>query len=70
MLCFMKLGDKASTHDVRGLEELHVSLSVRGSSTVDLLIYQTLCYAQDDLDHMDVDHYLLKVCGHDEFLNK
>uniref|UniRef100_A0A8P4KJT8 Phosphatidylinositol-4-phosphate 3-kinase n=1 Tax=Dicentrarchus labrax TaxID=13489 RepID=A0A8P4KJT8_DICLA len=40
-----------------------------GSSTVDLLIYQTLCYAQDDLDHMDVDHYLLKVCGHDEFLN-
>lgn len=41
-----------------------------GSSTVDLLIYQTLCYAQDDLDHMDVDQYLLKVCGHDEFLNK
>ncbi|XP_028432036.1 LOW QUALITY PROTEIN: phosphatidylinositol 4-phosphate 3-kinase C2 domain-containing subunit beta [Perca flavescens] len=40
-----------------------------GSSTVDLLIYQTLCYAQDDLDHMDVDDYLLKVCGHDEFLN-
>ncbi|XP_034387987.1 phosphatidylinositol 4-phosphate 3-kinase C2 domain-containing subunit beta isoform X3 [Cyclopterus lumpus] len=40
-----------------------------GSSTVDLLIYQTLCYAQDDLDHMDVDEYLLKVCGHDEFLN-
>lgn len=41
-----------------------------GSSTVDLLIYQTLCYAQDDLDHMDVDQYLLKVCGHEEFLNK
>ncbi|XP_008294170.1 phosphatidylinositol 4-phosphate 3-kinase C2 domain-containing subunit beta [Stegastes partitus] len=41
-----------------------------GSSTVDLLIYQTLCYAQDDLDHVDVDGYLLKVCGHDEFLNK
>ncbi|KAM3622198.1 uncharacterized protein V6R79_021703 [Siganus canaliculatus] len=40
-----------------------------GSSTVDLLIYQTLCYAQDDLDHMEVDHYLLKVCGQDEFLN-
>uniref|UniRef100_A0A3B5ADP9 Phosphatidylinositol-4-phosphate 3-kinase catalytic subunit type 2 beta n=1 Tax=Stegastes partitus TaxID=144197 RepID=A0A3B5ADP9_9TELE len=32
-----------------------------GSSTVDLLIYQTLCYAQDDLDHVDVDGYLLKV---------
>ncbi|XP_042370016.1 phosphatidylinositol 4-phosphate 3-kinase C2 domain-containing subunit alpha-like, partial [Plectropomus leopardus] len=40
-----------------------------GSSTVDLLIYQTLCYAQDDLDHLDVDEYLLKVVGHDEFLN-
>uniref|UniRef100_A0A8D3DXT0 Phosphatidylinositol-4-phosphate 3-kinase n=1 Tax=Scophthalmus maximus TaxID=52904 RepID=A0A8D3DXT0_SCOMX len=40
-----------------------------GSSTVDLLIYQTLCYAQDDLDHLDVDDYLLKVCGHDEFFN-
>uniref|UniRef100_A0A3Q3KKT9 Uncharacterized protein n=1 Tax=Monopterus albus TaxID=43700 RepID=A0A3Q3KKT9_MONAL len=40
-----------------------------GSSTVDLLIYQTLCYAQDDLDHLDVDDYLLKVCGHEEFLN-
>ncbi|XP_068598544.1 phosphatidylinositol 4-phosphate 3-kinase C2 domain-containing subunit beta [Brachionichthys hirsutus] len=40
-----------------------------GSSTVDLLIYQTLCYAQDDLDHLDVDQYLLKVFGLDEFLN-
>ncbi|XP_041835895.1 phosphatidylinositol 4-phosphate 3-kinase C2 domain-containing subunit beta isoform X2 [Melanotaenia boesemani] len=40
-----------------------------GSSTVDLLIYQTLCYAQDDLDHMNVDDYLLKVCGQEEFLD-
>uniref|UniRef100_A0A6Q2XDH8 Phosphatidylinositol-4-phosphate 3-kinase n=1 Tax=Esox lucius TaxID=8010 RepID=A0A6Q2XDH8_ESOLU len=40
------------------------------SSTVDLLIYQTLCYAHDDLDHIDVDHYLLKVCGQAEFLQK
>ncbi|RVE72868.1 hypothetical protein OJAV_G00043190 [Oryzias javanicus] len=40
-----------------------------GSSTVDLLIYQTLCYAQDDLDHLDVEDYLLKVCGHEEFLH-
>lgn len=38
-----------------------------GSSTVDLLIYQTLCYALDDLD---VCEYLLKVCGHDEYLDK
>ncbi|XP_024125494.1 phosphatidylinositol 4-phosphate 3-kinase C2 domain-containing subunit beta [Oryzias melastigma] len=40
-----------------------------GSSTVDLLIYQTLCYAQDDLDHLDVEDYLLKVCGQEEFLH-
>lgn len=41
-----------------------------GSSTVDLLIYQTLCYAPDDLDHLDVDEYLLKVCGYDEYLDR
>uniref|UniRef100_A0A8C4ZYB7 Phosphatidylinositol-4-phosphate 3-kinase catalytic subunit type 2 beta n=1 Tax=Gadus morhua TaxID=8049 RepID=A0A8C4ZYB7_GADMO len=39
-----------------------------GSSTVDLLIYQTLCYAQEDLD-VDVEQYLLKVCGQAEFLS-
>uniref|UniRef100_A0AAY4E0J4 Phosphatidylinositol-4-phosphate 3-kinase n=1 Tax=Denticeps clupeoides TaxID=299321 RepID=A0AAY4E0J4_9TELE len=36
-----------------------------GSSTVDLLIYQTLCYAHDDLDLIDVDDYLLKVGNFD-----
>ncbi|CAB1354049.1 unnamed protein product [Coregonus sp. 'balchen'] len=46
----------------------YISLSLEGSSTVDLLIYQTLCYANEDLDHIDVDHYLLKVCGQAEFL--
>uniref|UniRef100_A0A8D0A8G2 Phosphatidylinositol-4-phosphate 3-kinase catalytic subunit type 2 beta n=1 Tax=Sander lucioperca TaxID=283035 RepID=A0A8D0A8G2_SANLU len=51
-------------------EERDEEVAAFCSSTVDLLIYQTLCYAQDDLDHMDVDDYLLKVCGHDEFLNK
>uniref|UniRef100_A0A3Q3A7S7 Phosphatidylinositol-4-phosphate 3-kinase, catalytic subunit type 2 beta n=1 Tax=Kryptolebias marmoratus TaxID=37003 RepID=A0A3Q3A7S7_KRYMA len=40
-----------------------------GSSTVDLLIYQTLCYTQDHLDHVDLNEYLLKVCGQEEFLN-
>ncbi|XP_072571944.1 phosphatidylinositol 4-phosphate 3-kinase C2 domain-containing subunit beta isoform X3 [Paramormyrops kingsleyae] len=39
-----------------------------GSSTIDLLIYQTLCYAHDDLVLIDVEDYLLKVCGHEEFL--
>lgn len=50
------------------LDVVSLSLSVCvGSSTVDLLIYQTLCYALDDLD---VCEYLLKVCGHDEYLDK
>ncbi|KAG2468265.1 phosphatidylinositol 4-phosphate 3-kinase C2 domain-containing subunit beta [Polypterus senegalus] len=38
------------------------------SSTVDLLIYQTLLYMNDDLDQIDVDCYVLKVCGLEEFL--
>uniref|UniRef100_A0AAV2MIJ5 Phosphatidylinositol-4-phosphate 3-kinase n=1 Tax=Knipowitschia caucasica TaxID=637954 RepID=A0AAV2MIJ5_KNICA len=38
-----------------------------GSSTVDLLIYQTLCYTQDQED-LDVDQFLMKVCGLDEYL--
>uniref|UniRef100_A0A8C1CD78 Phosphatidylinositol-4-phosphate 3-kinase catalytic subunit type 2 beta n=1 Tax=Cyprinus carpio carpio TaxID=630221 RepID=A0A8C1CD78_CYPCA len=33
-----------------------------------LLIYQTLCYAHDDLDMIDVDDYLMKICGQAEFL--
>ncbi|XP_017305827.2 phosphatidylinositol 4-phosphate 3-kinase C2 domain-containing subunit beta [Ictalurus punctatus] len=40
-----------------------------GSSTIELLIYQTLCYAHDDLDLIDVDDYLMKVCGQAEYLN-
>uniref|UniRef100_A0A8B9RLY1 Phosphatidylinositol-4-phosphate 3-kinase, catalytic subunit type 2 beta n=1 Tax=Astyanax mexicanus TaxID=7994 RepID=A0A8B9RLY1_ASTMX len=40
-----------------------------GSSTIDLLIYQTLCYAHDDLDMIDVSDYVLKICGQEEYLN-
>ncbi|XP_041091941.1 phosphatidylinositol 4-phosphate 3-kinase C2 domain-containing subunit beta-like isoform X1 [Polyodon spathula] len=39
-----------------------------GSSTVDLLIYQTLCYAHDNLACFDVDDFILKPCGLEEFL--
>ncbi|XP_045154121.1 phosphatidylinositol 4-phosphate 3-kinase C2 domain-containing subunit beta [Echinops telfairi] len=38
------------------------------SSTVDLLIYQTLCYTQDELRDVDVGDFLLKPCGREEFL--
>lgn len=45
-----------------------LTFSCDGSSTIDLLIYQTLCYAHDDLDMIDVDDYLLKICSQAEFL--
>uniref|UniRef100_A0A673H011 Phosphatidylinositol 4-phosphate 3-kinase C2 domain-containing subunit beta-like n=1 Tax=Sinocyclocheilus rhinocerous TaxID=307959 RepID=A0A673H011_9TELE len=45
-----------------------LTFSCDGSSTIDLLIYQTLCYVHDDLDMIDVDDYLMKICGQAEFL--
>ncbi|XP_048184100.1 phosphatidylinositol 4-phosphate 3-kinase C2 domain-containing subunit beta [Corvus hawaiiensis] len=38
------------------------------SSTVDLLIYQALCYTHDELHAVDVEDFLLKICGLEEFL--
>nr|KAF6397604.1 phosphatidylinositol-4-phosphate 3-kinase catalytic subunit type 2 beta [Rousettus aegyptiacus] len=38
------------------------------SSTVDLLIYQTLCYTRDELRDVDVSDFVLKPCGLEEFL--
>lgn len=38
------------------------------SSTVDLLIYQTLCYTHDELHTVDVEDFVLKLCGLEEFL--
>lgn len=38
------------------------------SSTVDLLIYQTLCYTRDELRGVDVGDFVLKPCGLEEFL--
>ncbi|KAG8451016.1 hypothetical protein GDO86_003339 [Hymenochirus boettgeri] len=38
------------------------------SSTVDLLIYQTLCSTSDDLEDFSVSDYVLKLCGFEEFL--
>nr|XP_033708229.1 phosphatidylinositol 4-phosphate 3-kinase C2 domain-containing subunit beta isoform X4 [Tursiops truncatus] len=38
------------------------------SSTVDLLIYQTLCYTHDELRGVDVGDFVLKPCGLEEFL--
>ncbi|KFV71709.1 Phosphatidylinositol 4-phosphate 3-kinase C2 domain-containing subunit beta, partial [Dryobates pubescens] len=38
------------------------------SSTVDLLIYQALCYTHDELRAVDVEDFVLKICGLEEFL--
>ncbi|XP_048409024.1 phosphatidylinositol 4-phosphate 3-kinase C2 domain-containing subunit beta isoform X2 [Stegostoma tigrinum] len=39
-----------------------------GGSTVDLVIYQTLCYIYDNLSGINVDNFVLKICGLEEFL--
>ncbi|KAA0707732.1 Phosphatidylinositol 4-phosphate 3-kinase C2 domain-containing subunit beta [Triplophysa tibetana] len=44
-----------------------LTFSCDGSSTIDLLIYQTLCYTHADLDLIDVEDYLMKICGQAEF---
>lgn len=46
------------------------ALLLTGSSTVDLLIYQTLCYTHDELREVDVGDFVLKPCGLEEFLQK
>lgn len=46
------------------------TLLLTGSSTVDLLIYQTLCYTHDELREVDVGDFVLKPCGLEEFLQK
>lgn len=46
------------------------ALPLPGSSTVDLLIYQTLCYTHDELREVDVGDFVLKPCGLEEFLQK
>ncbi|KAG8589413.1 hypothetical protein GDO81_006382 [Engystomops pustulosus] len=38
------------------------------SSTVDLLIYQTLCCTNDDPEKLNISDYVLKLCGLEEFL--
>ena len=46
------------------------ALPLPGSSTVDLLIHQTLCYTHDELRDVDVGDFVLKPCGLEEFLQK
>ncbi|XP_014731802.1 PREDICTED: phosphatidylinositol 4-phosphate 3-kinase C2 domain-containing subunit alpha [Sturnus vulgaris] len=38
------------------------------SSPVELIIMQALCWVHDDLNEVDIDSYILKVCGQEEVL--
>uniref|UniRef100_A0A4W3JDL4 Phosphatidylinositol-4-phosphate 3-kinase catalytic subunit type 2 beta n=1 Tax=Callorhinchus milii TaxID=7868 RepID=A0A4W3JDL4_CALMI len=38
-------------------------------STVDLIVYHALCYIHDSLRGIDVNHFVLKLCGLEEFLH-
>ncbi|KAG8438439.1 hypothetical protein GDO86_008934, partial [Hymenochirus boettgeri] len=38
------------------------------SSPVELIIMQALCWVHDDLSQVDIESYILKVCGHEEVL--
>uniref|UniRef100_A0A4W3JDS6 Phosphatidylinositol-4-phosphate 3-kinase catalytic subunit type 2 beta n=1 Tax=Callorhinchus milii TaxID=7868 RepID=A0A4W3JDS6_CALMI len=40
-----------------------------GGSTVDLIVYHALCYIHDSLRGIDVNHFVLKLCGLEEFLH-
>lgn len=52
------------------LQPTALLLPPAGSSTVDLLIYQALCYTHDELHTVDVEDFVLKICGLEEFLQK
>lgn len=40
------------------------------SSPVELIIMQALCWVHDDLNQVDLESYILKVCGQEEVLQK
>ncbi|XP_043932685.1 phosphatidylinositol 4-phosphate 3-kinase C2 domain-containing subunit beta [Protopterus annectens] len=45
-----------------------LTFTCHGDSIVDLLIHQTLCYTHEDLQNVDVNDFVLKLCGLEEFL--
>ncbi|XP_073515143.1 phosphatidylinositol 4-phosphate 3-kinase C2 domain-containing subunit alpha isoform X2 [Phyllobates terribilis] len=48
--------------------QLPVTFTCDVSSPVELIIMQALCWVHDDLSQVDIESYLLKVCGHEEVL--
>ncbi len=67
VVSWLFLNAQVKLHNVVVIILLSSSLRI---ITIDLLIYQTICYTHDDLDMIDVDDYLMKICGQAEFLKK
>uniref|UniRef100_A0A8C5QNM3 Phosphatidylinositol 4-phosphate 3-kinase C2 domain-containing subunit alpha n=1 Tax=Leptobrachium leishanense TaxID=445787 RepID=A0A8C5QNM3_9ANUR len=48
--------------------QLPVTFTCDVSSPVELIIMQALCWVHDDLNKVDMESYVLRVCGHEEVL--
>lgn len=48
--------------------QLPVTFTCDVSSPVELIIMQALCWVHDDLSQVDIESYVLKVCGQEEVL--
>uniref|UniRef100_A0A670HUM1 Phosphatidylinositol-4-phosphate 3-kinase catalytic subunit type 2 alpha n=1 Tax=Podarcis muralis TaxID=64176 RepID=A0A670HUM1_PODMU len=53
--------------EIEGFQQ-PVIFTCDASSPVELIIMQALCWVHDDLNDVDIDSYILKVCGQEEVL--
>ncbi|XP_053153244.1 phosphatidylinositol 4-phosphate 3-kinase C2 domain-containing subunit alpha isoform X2 [Hemicordylus capensis] len=53
--------------EIEGFQQ-PVTFTCDASSPVELIIMQALCWVHDDLNDVDIDSYILKVCGQEEVL--
>ncbi|CAM4585125.1 unnamed protein product [Caretta caretta] len=53
--------------EIEGFQQ-PVTFTCDGSSPVELIIMQALCWVHDDLNEVDISSYILKVCGKEEVL--
>ncbi|MEE6499476.1 hypothetical protein FKM82_003460 [Ascaphus truei] len=53
--------------EIKGFQQ-PVTFTCDVSSPVELMIMQALCWVHDDLNQVDIDSYILKVCGQEEVL--
>ncbi|XP_063294346.1 phosphatidylinositol 4-phosphate 3-kinase C2 domain-containing subunit alpha [Pelobates fuscus] len=53
--------------EIEGFQQ-PVTFTCDVSSPVEVIIIQALCWVHDDLNQVDIESYVLKVCGHEEVL--